>query len=273
VKITRAQKYTLQNVVYDLSKATVADSGKVIMAHTELINEGTQQQSMTRQLDFTHEETKTMTTEQSLEQSLEISVTVGHTVGVPDTAQTNFEASMTSSVTKAFTMGVEKSTTTSMTDSIQAHADIPAKSAMDVLVTAQRLKLNVPYTADLVTAYKDGTTSSKKTTGIHANVGTYKFSVVYKHAKPIGYKGCYKNASPNDLPKYMSITPMTLSKCITACKNKGYAYAAGQWFTECWCGQTFGKYGKAPESDCNTPCRGNSADICGGNWRLSIYST
>ena len=45
-----------------------------------------------------------------------------------------------------------------------------------------------------------------------------------------------------------------------------------QHYDECYCGDTYGRYGKADEADCNTECVGNSTQMCGGAWRISVYS-
>jgi len=41
--------------------------------------------------------------------------------------------------------------------------------------------------------------------------------------------------------------------CVTKCYEGGYKYA-GLQFNRCFCGNSFGSYGSAKESDCNVPC-------------------
>ena len=41
----------------------------------------------------------------------------------------------------------------------------------------------------------------------------------------------------------------------------------------CFCGQQYGKYGRAAESDCNVKCYGDERQICGGDYRNSVYSS
>lgn len=71
---------------------------------------------------------------------------------------------------------------------------------------------------------------------------------------------------------YTDNAGMTVESCISYCASKGYQYAGVQWYQECYCDS-----GRAPASkqtldaDCNTPCRGNSSESCGGGNRLSIY--
>ena len=40
---------------------------------------------------------------------------------------------------------------------------------------------------------------------------------------------------------------------------------------QCFCGNSYGSYGAAAETDCWQTCNGNSAEICGGPWRNSVY--
>jgi len=63
---------------------------------------------------------------------------------------------------------------------------------------------------------------------------------------------------------------MTLEICAAFCSK--YAYFGTEWSKECWCGNslTTGS-AAAPLSDCNYPCAGNAAEMCGGSLRLSLY--
>lgn len=47
----------------------------------------------------------------------------------------------------------------------------------------------------------------------------------------------------------------------------GFKYAGLQYGGECWAGNTFGKYGKRPDSECNMPCKLDKKRSCGGSWR------
>ena len=93
------------------------------------------------------------------------------------------------------------------------------------------------------------------------------------------YLGCYKDSSKRDLDgdflnqgtsDERSYTP---ASCVTACKGKGFVYAAVQDRGQCFCGDSYGKYGKTPESDCNRPCKKDESETCGGPWRNNVYKT
>jgi hypothetical protein len=66
----------------------------------------------------------------------------------------------------------------------------------------------------------------------------------------------------------------TPAYCISKCRSHKYKYAAVQYTTECFCGNT------APEADlivedkqCDRSCPGDNKKICGGTWRMNTYAT
>ena len=96
-----------------------------------------------------------------------------------------------------------------------------------------------------------------------------------------GYVGCFKD-SPEDRDfigvfslRYISNgekeTQVSLELCEDFCN--GYYYFALQNGDECYCGNGFGKYGAAPEEDCDQICRGHTSKSCGGTLRNSVYRT
>lgn len=46
---------------------------------------------------------------------------------------------------------------------------------------------------------------------------------------------------------------------------------AGLSLSECSCGNIFGSFGPAAESNCQWPCPGNNADFCGGSQYNALY--
>lgn len=41
---------------------------------------------------------------------------------------------------------------------------------------------------------------------------------------------------------------------------------------ECWAGNSYGKYGKRPDHECDKQCRyDEKGRMCGGPWRNSIF--
>ena len=53
----------------------------------------------------------------------------------------------------------------------------------------------------------------------------------------------------------------------------GYKYAGVQFAQECYCGNSYGKHGALPESDCGYKCPGDESISCGGILANSIYNS
>ena len=49
---------------------------------------------------------------------------------------------------------------------------------------------------------------------------------------------------------------------------QGFKYAATQFTSHCFCGDSYDKYGKA--NNCNMKCAA-SAETCGGAWANQVY--
>ncbi len=75
------------------------------------------------------------------------------------------------------------------------------------------------------------------------------------------------NIPGNDLCSHSELGSMFLAIF------QGTTYAAVQNWDQCFCGDSYGGQGEAPESDCNQPCKGDSSQMCGGAWRNSVYQT
>ncbi len=91
------------------------------------------------------------------------------------------------------------------------------------------------------------------------------------------YIGCFKDQGEpqgtkgRDLSGFAISDPkMTTEKCVSICREKGFKYAGTQYGTWCFCGNTYGKSGKA--DNCNMKCGGDNRQKCGGTWANSVYS-
>lgn len=92
------------------------------------------------------------------------------------------------------------------------------------------------------------------------------------------YLGCFKDQGDptgtkgRDLSGYVvNNRSMNPKSCIEACRNEGFKYAGTQYSSWCFCGDSYGRSGKA--TNCDMPCAGNGSEICGGAWANSVYST
>ncbi|PAA81169.1 hypothetical protein BOX15_Mlig028452g3 [Macrostomum lignano] len=87
--------------------------------------------------------------------------------------------------------------------------------------------------------------------------------------KPLG---CFVDKPDHDLP-FLSAGKIDVNSCIKRCTDYGYKYAGLQVGAQCWCGISHGRYGKASDSECSTPCAANKLQLCGGVWHNLIYET
>lgn len=91
-----------------------------------------------------------------------------------------------------------------------------------------------------------------------------------------GYYGCWVDAAQGRILNYQAPdnAQLTIQSCVKTCADKGYTVAGAEYFTQCFCGKALinGAVKAQSESQCSTPCGGNSAQNCGGPARMSIYS-
>ena len=65
---------------------------------------------------------------------------------------------------------------------------------------------------------------------------------------------------------------MTIENCIQFCSNGGYAFAGVESEDECFCGNNPPSQNSIPDSECDSKCSGDKTQICGGHWKINIYS-
>ena len=66
---------------------------------------------------------------------------------------------------------------------------------------------------------------------------------------------------------------MEPSRCEFLCSTYGFRFFGLQFGSECYCGDSYGRYGKANERECKMKCKGSTASdqYCGGDLRNSVY--
>ncbi|XP_036356851.1 uncharacterized protein LOC115209445 isoform X2 [Octopus sinensis] len=87
------------------------------------------------------------------------------------------------------------------------------------------------------------------------------------------YIGCYKDGPRRAMDGffYTDHNSMTIEKCLSECRKRNFLFAGLEWRYECFCGNSYTMYGPRNESWCNRPCTGNTLQICGGGYSLSVY--
>lgn len=89
------------------------------------------------------------------------------------------------------------------------------------------------------------------------------------------YLGCYRdNDTIRDLNATSFISSsMTVNLCVQYCTNLSNQYAGVQNGSECYCGNSFRKYGIRNDSSCDVNCSGDNSNQCGAKNFNSIYAT
>ena len=86
------------------------------------------------------------------------------------------------------------------------------------------------------------------------------------------YLGCFIDKEERDIQGAFTRTKtMTTEACVSECRKQGYKIAATQYGEQCFCGNSYGKFGRASDADCSVPCAANKSQRCGGGWRNSVY--
>jgi hypothetical protein len=91
----------------------------------------------------------------------------------------------------------------------------------------------------------------------------------------LAYLGCYLDFdSLHRILPYRAadnLNPNGAIRCAALCKTAGYTLAGTQFSKECWCGNSLNGAQPVSNSECNMPCLGNAAEMCGGGNRNSVY--
>ncbi|APA06218.1 hypothetical protein sscle_01g009880 [Sclerotinia sclerotiorum 1980 UF-70] len=106
-------------------------------------------------------------------------------------------------------------------------------------------------------------------------------AAIVPSASSYTYIGCYNETSNTNSTGGLralnggvteALDVMTVPLCMAFCKSNGYVYAGIEYTRECYCAQYLSALApKVDDSHCNLPCEGNSSQICGGSWTLSVY--
>lgn len=86
--------------------------------------------------------------------------------------------------------------------------------------------------------------------------------------------GCYSDNDSRTLtgPEVVLSSTNSAQNCANSCGLGGYKYAATEYGTQCYCGNTISAPGApAASGSCNMACAGNSTEMCGGTWFMNMY--
>lgn len=123
-----------------------------------------------------------------------------------------------------------------------------------------------------------GTTTSSVSVSGTGTVSTSSTATPVVTSLPTGwkYKGCWIDQAFGRIlgTTAASNTALTIESCVAECVALGLSIAGLEYYTQCYCGNAMINQAAlaTAETDCNTACGGNSAEMCGGGNRMSIYS-
>ncbi|KAJ3101095.1 hypothetical protein HDU97_001677 [Phlyctochytrium planicorne] len=89
----------------------------------------------------------------------------------------------------------------------------------------------------------------------------------------VKYEGCYVDAGNPRSMVWLGYQGdlNSIKHCAATCSAKGFPYSGSEYSGECYCDNKITAT-KVADSECNKPCPGDAGAICGGDFRLSIYS-
>ncbi len=89
------------------------------------------------------------------------------------------------------------------------------------------------------------------------------------------YLGCANETNPVPLAgaSYTNTSGLTTSDCQSFCLQNNYGLAGTHNGTDCSCGNGLQSYSAVGATGCDTPCAGNSSEICGGKDTLSVWNS
>ncbi|KAF8271104.1 hypothetical protein EI94DRAFT_635857 [Lactarius quietus] len=94
------------------------------------------------------------------------------------------------------------------------------------------------------------------------------------------FGGCWSDTGPNSVDKALStevtvpggLANASVENCIGECNSLLFNFA-GMEQEVCWCDNVVNAVSKKiDQSDCNTPCTGDTTELCGGTNALLIYN-
>lgn len=76
-------------------------------------------------------------------------------------------------------------------------------------------------------------------------------------------------------PVVTTLNNNTAAVCASYCRARGYNFAGVEYGAECWCGTGFVNNvppGEGESWECDMVCPGDDTLLCGGSWRIQVYS-
>jgi hypothetical protein len=151
-------------------------------------------------------------------------------------------------------------------------------NAAEICGGPNRLSMYSRSSASTSTTTSSVSSVSSSISGISSTTSTSTSSTAVATSLPTGwnYKGCWIDEAYGRILSAQApdSATLTVESCVAACVALGYSIAGMEYYTQCFCGNALINEAAlaASDTDCNTACGGNSAEMCGGGDRMSIYS-
>ncbi|EUC45686.1 hypothetical protein COCMIDRAFT_36583 [Bipolaris oryzae ATCC 44560] len=124
-------------------------------------------------------------------------------------------------------------------------------------------------------AWKPKTTSSQVTTTTTSTTSSSSSSSSAPSPTAWNALGCYAQYPTHPLLEQNlnadGDAALTVAKCKDSCYRRVFTYAGVQGGNQCWCSSFVGGEWTENQSDCNVPCTGNEAEMCGGKGVFDVF--
>jgi Aerolysin toxin len=170
---------SVQNVRYDLGRATITNQQTQSLNTIELVNDSGEPQTVSEGTTYTLESSSNWSHAQTATQGSSVSLNIGY-IPASETGGIAFGLTYTGNIEQSITesTGGERSQSTNYT--YTASATVPAHSKLNVEVACTRAILSVPYVADVIVTYADGSTAQINTSpGTYTGVQNYDIQATY----------------------------------------------------------------------------------------------
>lgn len=172
------ERYIITDVLYHLENKNTVLREPESLAYSTVENKGDTVQTITRTISYSFKESYTF----SSTRGLEVGVSATFKAGLPLVAESEVTVSASTSIST--TWGSDISTTKS--DSIRAQITVEPRSQKTAVVTGNRYKMDIPYTATLKTVYMDGTSGTNTNfKGVFKGVQVHEVRVVLEKDVPL----------------------------------------------------------------------------------------
>jgi len=181
VRHLKVNSYKMVDVRYDTSNAAL-DPGTIVgMAELVVKNEDyNTDQSVEQALGWTYEESQSLETEISVVTGLSVEVEAGVDIKLFTGSVTT-----TASLETGYTTTTGKVDTFSRENSLASTLNIPPRRRCSALVVGKKRKVDIPYTAVLVTIYDDNTEDRTNIEGTYNAVEMSDFHVTYPRCEDL----------------------------------------------------------------------------------------